>query len=123
MERVNDTTNFKLLGDLESITIENTELQEAVNKGNQREAELQHEIKVLRERTAKADSVANMAIEGLKSYTKLTEWYEKLVQQVPIIRKKNSGIIRVQTWEGVVECYIRDNPKPTVTGINNNDFR
>jgi len=62
-------------------------------------------------------------VDGLKAYSRLAKWHENLVQEVPAIRKKNSGIIRVKTWEGAVECYIRDNPKPKVTEIDINDFR
>lgn len=121
--KLSDTTNLKLYEELTSIKAANVELQEAVNKGKQREEQLQERYQDVygKFNTLKAD-YNNVAV-ALKSYVNVTKWHENLVQEVPVIRKKNSGIIRVQTWEGAVECYIKDNPKPKVTEFDSNDFR
>jgi chromosome segregation ATPase len=40
------------------------------------------------------------------------KWYKKLVAEVPEIRKRNSGWIRVQTWEGALIEYEQHYPQP-----------
>ena len=89
-------------------------MHEALDKANQEKTKLQEQIKLSQEKAAKADSRAAVAIQGLKSYTTLAEWYEDMLLEVPRIKKKNSGIIRVQSWENAMECYIHDKPKPKV---------
>jgi hypothetical protein len=55
----------------------------------------------------------DMAV-ALKSYIKLNEWQELRIKEVPKIRKKNSGIIRVQTWESAIKDFGYYNQKPAV---------
>lgn len=49
---------------------------------------------------------------NLEAYTRLVQWYERLVEEVPKIRKKNSGLIKEQSWDGAVAEFIYYNPRP-----------
>lgn len=78
---------------------------------------LQENNASLYKKLAASERRFNDIASTLKSYEKLCQWYENLVRDVPVIRKKNSGIIREQTWDSAVECYIEHNPKPKVNKI------
>lgn len=52
------------------------------------------------------------AVKALDGYDHLVQWYEKLVHDVPVIRKKNSGFILEQSWEGALAEFLHYHPKP-----------
>lgn len=52
------------------------------------------------------------AVKALDGYNFLVQWYEKLVQEVPVIRKKNSGFILEQSWEGALAEFLHYHPRP-----------
>lgn len=106
----------------------NLELQESIRKLSNELERLSGEVQVLtQEKKTLQEKNQNIGIKlsaternyndaavALKSYMELSQWYERLVREVPVIRKKNSGILREQTWDSALECYIEYNPKPKV---------
>jgi hypothetical protein len=109
--KLSDTNNLKLYEDILAARTEIAELQEAVNEGKQREEELQKSCASLRAEN-------KQCIDRINAYGKLVEWYEKFEREVPEIRKKNSGIIRTQTWESAITDFKYYNQKPAVPEIN-----
>lgn len=118
-----DTTNLKLLDELEASRKENNELQEAVDKGKEREFKLQQEIKLSQERASRADSQADMAIEGLRSYTKITEWYETMIVEMKKDEDTNVKWYQTYKWRGGMERYAFNHPKPKVEEFTFDEFR
>ena len=119
----------KQFGDIQAV--ENLEFQETIRILNSNQEELVNQIRVLtQEKTdlqekyqnihrklTTSESNYNDMAKAVKSYEKLNQWQELRITEVPKIRKKNSGIIRVQNWEAAVEEFEHYHQKPDVPKV------
>jgi len=94
-----------------------------VNQGKQREALLEKDIKFSRERATIVDSQANMAIESLRSYIKLTEWYETMIVEMKKDEDTNVKWYQMYKWRNGMEQHAFNNPKPKVEEFTFDEFR
>lgn len=94
----NRTANYE--NELQKIKVNRDELKKQLDKNS-------CEYVVLAQRYAEV-------VKNLEEYTRLVRWCERMVQEVPEIRRNNSGLIREQTWEGAVAEFIENNPRPEI---------
>lgn len=110
----------------------NLELQEAIRTLNQEMERLSAKVHtltqektILQERyqqvcekfTTSERNYNDIAI-ALKSYIELNQWQEQRVKEAPKIKKKNSGLLKAQSWESAIKEFENYNQKPNVPQID-----
>jgi chromosome segregation ATPase len=112
---LSDTTNLKLSEELMAAKDEIAALQVTVEKAKQSEIELQEKCNKLRDENNQNKDQIKACERKNDEYKKLIIWYEKLVMDVPTIRKKNSSLLWSQNWDSALSEYIHGNPKPKIS--------
>jgi hypothetical protein len=101
---------------------QNAFLSEQLEYSSQKEAKLQEEYSKSNSKYNRLWDLYGKLANILMAYTQLSKWYGRLVAEVPQIRKRNSGLIRGQTWEGAVEEYERNSMRPQIPPFDPVEF-
>ena len=96
---------------------EREELANQLNTLIKEQMALEENYQNIYENLITSEKQCNEMMAAVKSYEKLNQWQELRIKEIPKIRKKNSGIIRVQNWESAIEEFEYYNQKPKVPQV------
>jgi hypothetical protein len=127
-EKLRNVLASRLEKQTESDQTGKLELQETVRRLRKENTKFFAELKMIREQERKYDQkyrethakyvtlmeqFTKMA-KILHGYTGLTRWHEQRAKEAPKIKKKNSSLIREQSWEGALREFEQYNPRPRI---------